>query len=56
MKALLVVWIGLGNTQVLDITPFETMAECTAAQDELQDYSTRLDGDCVPMTTEDLEP
>jgi len=32
MIAVLVVWIGIGRSQTLSVTRFETLAECEAAK------------------------
>ena len=52
MKALLVIWIGLAQSQTLSITVFDTVAECEAALTALGGYSGHLGADrsnkCVP--------
>jgi hypothetical protein len=52
MKALLVVWIGLGNTQSVTVTVMDSLAECEAAIAALEAAPkwSRLADDamCVP--------
>jgi hypothetical protein len=47
IKAILIVWIGLGANQTLSIVPFDTLVECNIARLAIQDFSGRLDGDCI---------
>lgn len=51
-KFLLVVWIGAGQTQTLDITPFDTLAECEAAKNAVYAVTDRDQKwhRCVPYT------
>lgn len=41
-KALLLIWIGLGQTQTMSMTVMGSMAECQAAKAALADHKTRL--------------
>lgn len=51
-KAVLIIWIGIGQSQVLDITPFDSIAECEAARSAIEVHHKRLDGVCVPYETD----
>jgi hypothetical protein len=52
MKAILLIWIGYGNTQVLSTDRFETMEECHAAAAALAQHDQRLAAKCIPYSTE----
>ena len=46
-SALLLIWLGLAQAQILDVTRFDTMAECEAARSALIRQSERFDSPWV---------
>lgn len=48
MKALLIIWIGWGQTQVLAIDHFDSIDECLSASAAFRKYNDRLEASCLP--------
>jgi hypothetical protein len=46
-KAVLIIWIGLGQSQTLTTEKFDSMEECKAAREAIIHFHGRLEGDCV---------
>jgi hypothetical protein len=51
-SAILLMWIGFGSLQALDIEMFPSMEECQRAAEVLRNESVRLDGKCLPISVE----
>ncbi len=47
-KAILLLWIGFGNSEVLDVERYDSMVECRAVAEALRKHHHRLDGECIP--------
>ena len=48
MHAILIIWIGVVQSQTMSMTKFESMEDCLSARAALIKHDRRLRGDCVP--------